>query len=62
MRKWGDREIESVIKIRIDQDRILLRPVLRDYGGQVAPAYAEAPADKHCVSTKNHKLRRSFQV
>ena len=51
-RGWEDREIESVIKIRIDQDRILLRPALRDYGEQVA----------HRVSRKNQKLRRSFQV
>ena len=27
--------------------RILLRPVLRDYGGQVAPTYAKASAGKH---------------
>ena len=27
--------------------RILLRPALRDYGGQVAPAYAKASAGKH---------------
>jgi hypothetical protein len=34
--------------------RILLRPVLRDYGGQVAPAYAKASAGKHGAWRKDH--------
>ena len=51
-REMGDKEIESVINLRIDQDRTLLRPALRDYGGQVA----------HDASTKDQDLRRSFQV
>ena len=38
----------------------ILRSALRDYGGQGAPAYAEALADKHSVSTKSQKPRKSL--
>jgi len=40
------------IVLGIPTSRILLRPALRDYGGQVAPTYAKASAGKHgAVST-----------
>ena len=41
-------------------ERILLRPALRDYGGQVAPAYAEASEGKHSV--QHHSRSADFFI
>ena len=43
-------EISSTLTFPLlPTSRILLRLALRDYGGQVAPAYAKASAGKHSV-------------
>jgi len=36
----------STLTFHIPTQRILLRPALRDYGGQVASTYAKASVDK----------------
>ncbi len=42
-------------------ERILLRPILRDYGGQVASAYAKASVDKpaYAKALSSLRVRRS---
>ena len=63
---FGLTLLDNYIWISLENSTVhgasILRPALRDYGGQVAPAYAEAPADKHSAGTNSQKLQKSIQA